>query len=360
LAPPASFYAGVIRYQKEDYAPAKTNFEYVLDRSQSPDLDRQAESYIEQIANVMQFQKEAAKKFILTLNGGLSYDSNILYVSSSSAADQPSGLAGNRWSYGGSLEYRPIYTQTHDLSAIVSASDMYSMDTSFRPSSDFQTEDPLSMSFALPYHYKGQAFGHGYQMGITPYFETIHMNEDGVGGRETIVESQVIRNDHTFAMRDDWFSTYMIELRHDQSYITPTTPQDDLTENRITLTTLQTKFIDTKKTQAVIGTLALSQNKAEGENQTYNRFDLGVNYYAPAWWNSTWTAGVYYYHEAFPQHLTGRTDNDSSLTLGINKSLTAALSLNLTGNYIINNSTDGDYDYKKFTITGGFTWVGAF
>jgi hypothetical protein len=360
LAPSAAFYSGVIRYQNEDYDAAKANFEYVLDHSQDPRMDKQAENYIEQIANVMYFKKEAAKKFILTLNGGLVYDSNILLLSSSTSTNLPTGLDGYRWAYGGSLEYRAVYTQTNELSALVTLSDMYSEDKNFQPSSTFQETDPFYISAALPYRYKGQAFGKGYQMGLTPSFETIHMNVDGTGSRETIVESQVLRNDHTFVMNENWFSTYMIELRHDQSYINPATPADDLTENRITLTTLQTRFIDSKKTQAVIGTLAVSQNNAEGDNQTYFRYDLGASYYAPAWWNMTWTAGLLYYNAYYNKSTAGRKDNDYSLTLGLNKSLTDKLSVNLTGNYTDNNSSDDNFQYNKFTITAGFTWVGAF
>jgi len=360
LAPSAAFYAGVIRYQKEDFETAKNNFEYVLDNSQDPRMDKQAENYIEQIANVMAFQREASKKFIVTLNGGLEYDSNILLVSNSTGSSgAPTNLEGYRWAYGTSLEYRPIYNQTHELSAVLNYSDMYSESTQFQPNSYFQNTDPLFLSVALPYRYKGQAFGRGYQMGLTPSFETIHMNLDGIGDRETIVESQVLRNDNTFVMTENWFATYMIELRHDQSYISAATA-DNQTENRITLTSLQTLFMDSRKTQAWIGDVAVSQNNAEGDDQTYTRFDLGATYFAPTWWNMTWTGGLLYYNANYTKHETGRKDNDFNFMLGLKKSITENLSLNLTGNYIINSSTDSPSDYNKYTILGGFTWSKAF
>ena len=360
LAPSAAFYAGVIRYQKEDFETAKNNFEYVLDNSQDPRLDKQAESYVEQIANVMAFQREASKKFIVTLNGGLEYDSNILLVSNSTGSSgAPTNLEGYRWAYGTSLEYRPIYTQTNELSAVLNYSDMYSENTQFQPNSYFQNTDPLFLSVALPYRYKGQAFGRGYQMGLTPSFETIHMNLDGSGERETIVESQVLRNDNTFVMTENWFATYMIELRHDQSYISAATA-DNQTENRITLTSLQTFFMDSRKTQAWIGDVAVSQNNAEGDDQTYTRFDLGATYFAPMWWNMTWTGGLLYYNANYTKHETGRKDNDFNFMLGLKKSITENLSLNLTSNYIINSSTDSPSDYNKYTILGGFTWSKAF
>jgi hypothetical protein len=360
LSAPAAFYAGVIRYQKEDYETSKKNFEYVLDQSQDPKMDTQAENYIEQIANVMSYQKEAAKKFILTLNGGLEYDSNILLISNStSSSSVPTGLDGYRWAYGATLEYRPVYNQTNEFSAVLSLSDMYSENKQFQPESTFQNTDPLYMSVALPYRYKGQAFGRGYQMGITPSVETIHMNLDGDGGRETIVNSEILRNDHTFAMSNDWFSTYMIELRHDQQMI-DSTDADNQTENRITLTSYQTFFTDTKKTQAWIGNVAISQNNAEGVNQTYTRFDLGATYFAPTWWNMTWTGGLLFYNANYTKHETGRKDNDFTLMLGLKKSISENLSVNLTVNDIINNSTDSSSDYKKYTILGGFTWARAF
>jgi hypothetical protein len=360
LSPSAAFYSGVILYQKEDYGNAKNRFEYVLDHSQDPKMDSQAENYIEQIANVLAFQREAAKKFVTTLSGGLMYDSNILLLSNSSISSAaPTDLAGFRWSYGAELSYRSVYTQTHEFSAVLDLSDMYSENRQFQASSDFQNTDPLYFAVSLPYRYKGQFAGRGYQMGLTPSFETIHMNLDATGRREAIVESQVLRNDHVFAMSENWFSTYLLELRHDQSYIASTSA-DNQTENRVTLTSLQTLFMDTKKTQAWIGDLAVSQNNAEGENQSYTRFDLGLNYFAPAWWNSTWTGGVLYYNSRYPKHTTGRTDNDYTLSLGLRKSLSEYLSINLTGNYILNNSTDESSDYKKYTIMAGFTWSRAF
>lgn len=359
LSPPAAFYSGVIRYQKEDFDKSKANFEYVLDNSQEPEMDKQAENYIEQIANILIFKKAASKKFILTLYGGLTYDSNILYLSSSTQSNLPSGLEGYRWSYGTSLEYRPIYTQTNEFSAILGLSDMYSEDKNFQPSSSFQNTDPLDMTIATPYRYKGTAFGRAYQMTLTPMYENIHMNIDGEGARESITDSEILKNDHTFAMSENWFSTYSIELRHDQSYVSASS-SDSQTENRVTLTTQQTRFIDSKKTQGVIGTFALSQNNAEGENQTYSRFDLGASYYAPSWWNSTWTTALYYYNANYTKHLTGRKDNDYNFNLGWNKSLTERLSLNLIFSYTNNNSTDATSKYDKFTVMSGLTWVGAF
>ena len=61
LSPSAAFFKGVIRFQKEQYDTAKKDFEYVLDNSKDPRLDQQAETYIEQIANVMAFEKEKKK-----------------------------------------------------------------------------------------------------------------------------------------------------------------------------------------------------------------------------------------------------------------------------------------------------------
>jgi hypothetical protein len=357
LSAGAAFYAGVLQYQTEKYDLAKANFEFVLDNSGDPTLDKQAETYIEQIANVIAFKKEQQKKFILSLNGGLMYDSNILAIAKSQL-DQQTELAGYRWSYGASFEYRPLYTYVHDFSVIASASDMYSTNSKFAAEKTFQDTDPLSFSIHAPYHYKGKVFDKGYQMTLNPGYETTMMNADAEGSREVILYSTVLKNDHTFVMNNTWFATYSLELRSDVSKIAATEgTADDLTATKIGLSTTQTFFQNDKKTEAWIGEMGASQNTAKGDNATYTRFDFAATYMSPWKWDTTWTARMALYYADYNKHTVGRKDTDSSITLGLLKPITETFSTSLTGTYTNNSSTLDSSDYNKYVVMTMFSWT---
>ncbi len=356
LAPSASFFAGVLSYQKENFEKAKTYFEYTVDQSEDPNLDKQSEAYIEQIANILVFKKEQSKHFIANFNLGLVYDSNILSVANSQL-NQPTDLDGFRWSYGGYLEYRPLYTVNHELSAVLTASDMYSTDKNFKAASNFQNTDPLLLSLYLPYRYKGLAFGKAYQMTVSPGVEQIQVNVDQVGAREAIVSSTVLKTDHTFVMKETWFATYTGELRRDRSLLS-SSGDDDQSATKVSLGTIQTFFQDSKKTEAWVGELGAAQNSAAGSNSTYNRLDIAATYFAPWKWDTIWTARLGFYNANYSRHVIGRKDNDTSLTLALRKPFSPSLSGTLTGVYTNNSSTLPDSDYNKYLIMTSLSWTG--
>ncbi len=357
LSPSAAFFAGVANYQKENFDEAKSNFEYVLDHSQDPNLDSQSETYLEQIANIAAFKREQSRKYFVNLNIGLMYDSNILAISNSQASQQTE-LAGFRWSYGGSVEYRPIYTVNHEFSGVLSLSDMYSTDKKFKAAANFQSTDPWLLTVYFPYRYKGSALGKAYQMTLSPGYETTRMDVNQTGTRKVIVNSTVLKTDHTFVMKEDWFATYTGEIRRDMSLL-DSSGDDDQTATKISLGSLQTFFQDQKKTQAWVGEVGLSQNAAAGRNSTYNRFDLAATYFAPWKWDTTWTARLGFYNANYNQHAVGRVDNDSSLALGLRKPLNLNWAATLTGVYTINSSTLASSDYSKYLIMSGFSWTAS-
>lgn len=356
LSSSSAFYIGILEFQNEKYESSKSNFEFVLDNSTDSNLDQQAESYIEQIANIMAFEAEKKKRFILTANMGMMFDSNILSVANSNLTEgSATGLEGYRAMYGGSIEYRPIYNIKHEFSAILSASDMYSMSPSFQAKTEFQNTDPLSMSIAFPYKYKETLFGKPWQMVATPSYETINMNSDKEGSRELLVSSVVTKLDNTLVMNENYFAAYGLEYRSD----TPTSgtgTDDDQTAKKISLSTSHTFFTDKKKTTAWIGDMTLASNQAEGANQTYFRYDLGGTYLAPWIWETSYTARLSLGQADYSKHLIGRKDTVYGLNLGLTKPLSETWTAALAAAYTINQSTLESSDYKKYTIMAVFTW----
>lgn len=352
LSPAAAFFAGVIDYQKENYDSAKNLFEFVLDNSSDPKLDQQAETYIEQIANIKRFQELQKKKFIVTANMGFMYDSNIL---AANEANTPTNLAGYRATYGGSLEYRPVYTQNHEFSAIVSLSDYYSVDRSFQPASEFQNSDALTANFKLPYKWKGTLLQKPYQISVAPFVESLLMNADQQGSRENIVNSTGLSLDQTFVMNNNWFSNYTLEMRRDVSLFTAA-PDDNQTANKITLYTTQTFFRDAKKTTAWGAEFGYAINTAEGANQTYNQILVAGSYFAPLWKDMLWSAHLGFYNSRYPNHTSSRTDNNMSMNLGLIKPITESFSLNVTAGYIGNQSNMDTNTYNKYMLATTLAW----
>lgn len=359
LSPSAAFFAGVIDFQKEKYDQAKSSFEFVLDNSSDPKMDEQAENYIEQIANIKAFLAEKAKKFILTLNLGLNYDSNILSVSNSQAESYPTDLAGYRWTYGGSGEYRILYTEKYEFSGILTASDMYSTNKSFAAETSFQNTDPLVLNLNFPLKYKGMALSKPFQGSVAAGYETINMNADATGSREVIVNSTILKTDATFVMSDDWFSQYGLEMRQDKSLLT-TGEDDSPSANKLTFSTTNTLFQDKKKTTAYIGELSYAATNAGGRNQRNTKIDAGLTYMWPWKWDTVATAKLGAYVADYPDHSTGRKDTDYSLTTGLRKPINEKLSAVVSANYTVNDSTQDSSAYKKYSIVTSLSWNTSF
>lgn len=351
ISPAAGFFAGVIDFQNENYDSAKVLFEYVLDNSKDPKIDRQSESYLEQIANIRQFQQLQKTKFFINAQLGLIYDSNILSVS---AANAPTDLNGFRWMYGGSVEYRPVYTAKHELSALLAVNDMYSQDSQFQSKTEFQNTDALQAVFSVPYRWKSELLGKGYQLSLTPGFENVQMNADGEGTREAILNSLVLDVDQTFVMNEDWFSTYNLEFRRDNSQIA-SAAEENQSATKLSVSSSQAWFFDAKKTKALIWDLGYSKNNAEGENQRYSRVDTALTYLHPI--NELWsgTTRLGYYNASYAEHLTGRTDNNLGVTLAARRGLEKLLFINVALTYQKNDSIEA-YTYDKFALMTFLSW----
>lgn len=360
LSPSSSFFSGIINFQKENYDGAKSDFEYVLDQSSDPALDKQAEAYIEQIANAMAFKKEQSKKYLVTLTAGVMYDSNVSSTGRTLMSALTTDAYGIHDSLSGTLEYRPVYTQKHEASISLSASNSWSHEVDFDANKTFQNADPLVIDIAVPYKYKGLLFGKGYQMGAKFTLESIDMNADAKGDPERVIESKIFANDHTFVMSENWFSTYAIELRRDESKLTLTDTNDDASANKISLTTTQIFFQNQKKTEAWIGNFGLSRNSADGKNVNFNRYDIGATYMMPGVWDTTWTANLAYYNVVYPDISSNRADSDYASTVSVRKPINESLAASITASYAMNVSNVPANDYDKYFILTNLTYTGAF
>lgn len=349
LSPSAGFYEGIVYFAQENYEAAQKSFEWVLDNSKDPGLDKKAEEYIEKIALALQLKKEAARKWKIDASAGAIYDSNILFSPDNDSATGTSvnDKGGLRASLSGSADYRLMYSATREMSVKASSLYMYSLDK------DFASADPFLNTIGLPYTIKGVMKKRGYKLTVTPGYEMLYMDAENKGSRENILNSVYGNGDLTLVMRDNWFATYSFEIRKDNADIPSQTGDNDLSAMKYTLKTQHVHLLDQAKKQALILQAGLIYNDAEGKNKVYQRFEVGAIYAAP--WkkhkNTTWNAGLTAYKMNYTDSDNGRRDTDIALMGGINRMIDSRWSWGINGNYTNNASTVDANQYSKFTIT---------
>lgn len=358
MGPSGAFFCGLIDFVKERYDRAQAHFQYVLDNSEDTQLDEQAESYIEQIANIKSFLAAKGKPFVFTVNWGLVYDSNILSTPTDSVGSTTTDLAGFRLSYGGSVEWRAIYEQTKELSLLFNISDMYSMDSKFAAYQAFQNTDPLIYNLSAPFKWKGKLWNKPVQLGATGSYESMMINSDtSTSARESYTNSTIFKLDSTFVMSEDHFGTYAFEIRNDTLLVAASSAADDSTAMKYTLSTQQTFFKDKKKTEASIYEGGIQMNNAAGDNNSFQRFDLAYTMMMPFYADSSLTSRFAFYSADYTKHTTGRKDTDYAVTVGARKELIKNLSGSLSLNYTMNNSTLSSSNYNKYSLTSSFSYT---
>jgi len=357
IGPTAKFYMGVIDYNHGSYDSARSHFENVIESSKDPKMDEASENYIEQILNIKKYKELQSRKWTLTGTLGGIYDSNILTVSPDAV---PTDLSGFRANYGFNLEYRPIFTPTHEFLGQISVSDMYSVDSNLRGSSTFQNIDPQIIQFVLPYRWRGKVAEKVAQIGVTPTFRTILMNADGVGQREEILSSSGVMADLSLVQSERLSSIYTLDLRSDNAMAT-TNAVDNQDALYIGLSTTQTYLYDSEdRSKAWLGDFGVALNNAQGQNQRFQSVSLGGGFLRPGYFQALWIAKLTVTHRNFSQHLTGRTDLVTNATILAQKQISQDLQASAMFGLNNNQSTLSLLSFTQFLLMGQLTWQTAF
>lgn len=357
LGPSSTFYLGVIAYTLENWNDAKKAFETVIDTSQDPRMDEEAEAYLDKIANAMAFQKLREKKFTFTGLVGAMYDSNVLY-----ATDVPGDqgtqtkIKDFRFLTIADIEYRAIFNQRHEWSPHAFAN----LTNSLKDES--AAADPFVYNVNLPYSWKGILWGKGFKLTVKPAEEIMYMApSNGASTKALILNSQYLAMDGTFVMSPNYFATYGMEYRRDDSSLESSTGPNDADANKYTLRTNHSVFLDKARKEAVTASLSYARNQAKGSEKTYNRIDGGVFYARPMKWNASWNLGVNFYQVKYPDSTLGRSDFNTTISAGLNKPIKEWVTWGITGYYTKNDSTDSEtYEYSKYVIMTTATFVTDF
>lgn len=358
FAASAAFYEGLCLIELDKLDEAKTTFEFVLDNSKDdPELDRNAEARIEEIAQLLEVKKVAAVKYFINASAGLNYDSNILYVpDNNSAASTPYDEGGWRWSVAGDAAYRFFYTQTHDLNAKLSLGNMQSFST------DFVQADPRTYAVSLPYSRGGYMDKTYYRLTLTPSYEQLYMDFDRSGAVTNVNNAMILNTDFLLYMSDRWYSGTAFEIRQDDSLLPgiASGSDNDADAMKYTIRKTETVLIGKDKKKMLIATAGFTFNDAKGKDKKYNRPELSVLYMAPTkkWKDINWLTGLSYYHQSYNKSTAGRVDSDLAYLLGLTKTIDANWSWSANATYTINDSNEVANDYSKYLLMGSvnYSW----
>lgn len=353
MAPSALFYMGVIQFAQEKYEDAKGKFETVLDTSQDPRLDEQAELYLDRISAQLMFQKMREKKWTLAGTVGAMYDSNVLLATDSSSDQGSSTKKGDlRLLTVGDAEFRPVFNEHHEWSAKFNASLINSKDDSSA------TADPFIYNLSLPYSYKGVIGKKGVRLNAKPGYELLYMDPNSTGTKSQILSSYIMLLESTWVMSPNYFATYNFEYRMDDSKLASSVGDNNADANKYSLRTIQSLFLDKARKEALIGNFGYVLNSAKGKNSAFNRIEAGATYVRPTRWNAAWNLALSLYRLNFADADPKREDFNLTISTGLSKPIRDWVTWGVTGSYIKNDSSLPDsYEYDRWTVmtTATFT-----
>ncbi len=356
LSPPAAFYAGTIEFQKALYPKAKERYQFVLDNSKDPKLDKQAEAKIDEIDRIEMFIEAQKEIFRYNLYTGLQYDGNVLNISTQNLATNSEAY---RLLYGGSLTYYYFRTLTSKYAAELVVSDMYSVDNSFKSNSTIQSADPLQYGMRLPINYVNTWFKRSFNSNVTPYVFMLNMSDDG-GARKLILNSSGLALDTQWDQGSDKFHILKFDYVIDKSSLEVTNADDNQSAKRMSFNYNWLKLLTQTGDKSVLADIGYVSNTADGKNNTYSKILVAGTYSFP--WSAKYkgSARLDYSDLKYPENSNERKDTIYGFTLGASQDLNKRNNISLTLSYLMNNSNVEAYKYNKMLVGFIYSFSGSY
>jgi tetratricopeptide (TPR) repeat protein len=345
----AQFYKGMALMEQKKYVESQAAFQAVLDTSKDPALDERAESYIEQILRIQQFEAEKARKWQLSATIGEMYDSNVILSSDSDReAGTATDIAGLRTLFQASGRYRPVYDEKKEFAVQLDILSMYTVDKNREYVATLHDADPNVYTFTAPWTQKGLLFGKGYKLDLIPGYEGTWMSAESHKMKE-ILNSYTFTVQNLFVMNESWIANYNLDSRIDNSKLDSSIGDDNSSATKAKFSFNNLLFVNTEKSKIITADLGITSNMAKGKNSTYQRLDLAAGWIQPWKWDTSFNSKLSYYFLTYNQKDIKRTDNDLGLSLGLSKKLNELFVAGFTTGYTINSSTDSASKYNKWT-----------
>ncbi|MBL7557043.1 MAG: tetratricopeptide repeat protein [Bdellovibrionaceae bacterium] len=356
LSPPAAYYAGTIEFQKALYPKAKERYQFVLDNSKDPKLDKQAEAKLEEIDRIESFLESQKEIFRYNLYTGLQYDGNVLNISTQNIATNADAY---RLLYGASLAYYYFRTMKSKYAAELSISDMYSVDKNFKSDSTIQSADPLQYGIRLPINYSHSAFSRSFNSNVTPYMSMLNMSDDG-GSRKLIMTSSGLGLDTQWDQGNDKFHIVKFDYAVDKSSLEVSSEDDNQSAKRMSLNYNWVKLLNPTGGKSFLADVGYVSNTADGKNYSYSKLLLSSTYSFP--WSAKYrgSARVDYADQNYSKSTSGRKDTIYGVTLGASQDINKKNNISLTLSYLMNNSTVEAYKYNKVVLGFIYSFSGSY
>jgi tetratricopeptide (TPR) repeat protein len=341
LSPVAAFYMGQIHFEKVELEEAKPYFEEVLDTTDDPKLDRQAESRLDDIAKLIIAARLKDKKVIVVHNSGIQYDSNVLSTNSDVGDGEASDSAAARYSGDLTISWKPVYNDHVEFGFQLLGLTLYS----FTDDTAIKEGDTLYGSLQLPFVYKTDISKKVLRLELTPTYEQTYLYPEGGEKQELSITTSGVNNKVTLAPTDSWFASLIFNYLTDKG-------ETDEDQNAVhtDIGTSQLLFLDKDKTKILVADLKVSKHDAEGDDVSYNKTTLSLNYLMPLGWNVDLTAGITYYKSEYPTHTEDRSDSNITTSIDFRRPIFDWLYFSINGSYSSNTSNVETNQYNKYIV----------
>lgn len=356
FSPISAFFAGNIELKQNKFKDSRENFQYVLDKSSDPQLDKEAELKLEELDRLESFYDSQKEIYRYTLFVGPQYDGNVLNISTQNLATNSEAI---RLQYGGNFTYNAYRTMKSLYAVQFDLSDMYSLDKNLKADSTIQSADPLQMGLKVPMNHQWSMIGKDFYSNVTPSYSILSMSDDG-GARKQIQTSLGIAFDLNWVQKRRWVNIAKAEYVSDTSTLVVSSDDDRQSAKRTTLGYSLIRLLDDKGSKSLAGDLSYILNSALGKNNNYNKTILGLSY------NFPWTAlykgfsKLEYTDLKYPDNSSLRKDSIIVASIAASKDLTKTQNMSMNFAYTVNSSNVDSYKYNKFLVGFLYTYSGNY
>ena len=351
FGPTAAFYKGSALLEMKEFDKSKEAFQYVLDNSKDPAMDKKAEQFIEYGLDRKALEKKRSNWWRIDGVLGLMYDSNII-LADDQLTQNNDVTNENGWRLLGMIspKFRPYYSDSDEINIALNVTTLKSFDDGFGSNQVAETADPLVLSAGVPWTHRGTLGGKGYFFDLIPGYEQIIMDLDGTGNA-TISNSIKLNFNNTLVVNKNWIAKGDYSFASVDSNILGDEEGADAFAAGLKLSSI---FILNKDLERyLIPSFSYRINDAKTSTYAFNRVDIGVTFTSAIWSSFVWNSRVGYY---LSNYESTRTDNNYTLSTGLSRRINVHLNWGVNASYIINDSTTNLYDKYNILSTLSFSY----
>ncbi|MFP5518360.1 MAG: tetratricopeptide repeat protein [Bdellovibrionia bacterium] len=346
LSPISAYMAGTIYYQRQNFKEARQKMEYILEKSKDPELDRSADTMLDQIDRWERFLQAKKEKYRFGYTIGLTYDQNVLNVATDSISTDVQAYRLNYGINGKAYLYKSLESE---WAAQLNIDDIYSVDSSFKNNATLQTADPLSINLLLPYFVQLKKFA----LDVTPFYRSIAMSTGG-GSRSELISTVGVGVGSAFTLSSNSFFNLKLDVMAD-TYKLDVSEDDDQSGQKIGLTTTYGRLLDLKGDRSWSADLSYMNNETKGITYDFQKIGLAATYNQRLNDKWSWMGRGDFYNQNYINAVTKRSDNVLTASAGATRSYGPYKQLSIQVQQMLSQSEVDAYNYNKTMLQIGWT-----